>query len=210
MASFSDTRIETKKGDRGFIMPTYYYFSCTKCRTRGGVFGEQAWGWGDFNMIESFKYLAHHIRTCGEDSIRVISEENDDYVDQLHGEYNHFLEETKHIFPHSRDWEFLDKWKSLKVEEMKEKWVEENRISHCDERIKITAFIEEVCVLKEGAGHFLFQSRVTCTDQKRWNVLASMRELPVLDRSYMIIGVRQEHPELGEVLAVHKMLPESL
>ncbi|MGG1663835.1 hypothetical protein [Brevibacillus sp. NRS-1366] len=161
-------------------------------------------------MIESFKYLAHHIRTCGEDSIRVISEDMDDYVDQLHGEYNDFLEETKHIFPHSRDWEFLDRWKALKVEEMKEKWVEENRISHSDDRIKITASIEEIHILKEGAGHYLFHSRVICTNKKRWKVLASMRELPLLQRSYIIIGVRQDHPELGEVLAVHKMLPESL
>lgn len=190
-------------------MSTYYYFSCTKCRTRGGVFGKQAWGWGDFDMIESFKYLAHHIRTCGEDSIRVISEDVEDYVDQLHGEYNHFLEETKHIFPHSRDWQFLDKWKMLKVDEMKEKWVEENRIAHPDDRVKITAVLEEIHVLKEGAGHYLFHSKVSCEENKTWNVLASMRELPLLQRSYIIIGVKQEHPELGEVLTVHKMLPST-
>lgn len=190
-------------------MSTYYYFSCTKCRTRGGVFGKQAWGWGDFDMIESFKYLAHHIRTCGEDSIRVISEDVEDYVDQLHGEYNDFLEETKHIFPHSKDWQFLDQWKMLKVEEMKEKWVEENRISHPDDRIKITAFLEHIHILKEGAGHYLFHSHVTCEKENTWNILASMRELPLLQHSYIIIGERQEHPELGEVLTVHKMLPAS-
>ncbi|MGZ0050074.1 hypothetical protein [Brevibacillus gelatini] len=60
-------------------------------------------------MIESFKFLAYHIRTCGEEHIRVISEEVDEYIDQLHDEYNAFLEQTKHIFPHSKDWEFLDR-----------------------------------------------------------------------------------------------------
>lgn len=188
-------------------MPTYYYFTCLKCRTRGGVFGEQAWGWGNFDMIESFKYLAHHIRTCGEDSIRVISEDVDDYVDQLHGEYNTFLEQTKHIFPHSKDWEFLDRWKTLKVEEMKLKWVEENRIMHPDDRMKICGVLDALDILKEGAGRVSFSASVTDDDGKVWKIVADMRELPLLKHSYIIIGVMQEHSILGEVIEVYKMIP---
>lgn len=191
-------------------MATYYYFTCQKCRTRGGVFGEQPWGWGNFDMIESFKFLAHHIRTCGEDSIRVISEDVDEYVDQLHGEYNTFLEETKHIFPHSKDWEFLDRWKSLKVEELKEKWVEENRIAHPDERLKICGTLEDFEILQQRAGRISFLAKVRDDTDMLWKVVASSPELPVLHHSYIIIGVRQDHPELGKIVEVFKMVPRSV
>lgn len=190
-------------------MPTYYYFTCQKCRTRGGVFGEQAWGWGNFDMIESFKYLAYHIRTCGEDSIRVISEEVDDYVDQLHTEYNDFLEKTKHIFPHSNDWAFLDKWKKLSVEELKEKWVEENKIGYADEREKLTGVLQRVEIIQGKEGHPYFYGEVLCSSGQTAAVLGSARHLPPENKSYIIIGVRRNHPEHGEVLEVHKMIPES-
>ncbi len=190
-------------------MATYYYFTCQKCRTRGGVFGEQPWGWGNFDMIESFKFLAHHIRTCGEEHIRVISEEVDEYIDQLHGEYNTFLEQTKHIFPHSKDWEFLDRWKSLKVEELKEKWVEENRIAHPDDRLKIYGTLVEVEVLQRRAGRVSFLATVTDLEKTAWRLSATMPELPALAQSYIIIGVRQDHPELGEIVEVFKMIPQS-
>lgn len=190
-------------------MPTYYYFTCQKCRTRGGFIGEQAWGWGNFDMIESFKYLAHHIRTCGEDSIRIISEEVDEYVDLLHGEYNAFLDETKHIFPHSKDWEFLHRWKELTAEELKQKWMEENRIPHADDRIKVTGTLEDIRIAIEGAGNIFYHGRVACTDGKTRTIVARARELPEKDQSYIIIGVGQDHPELGEVVEVHKMVLRS-
>lgn len=187
-------------------MPTCYYFTCQKCRTRGGVIGEQAWGWGNFDMIESFKYLAHHILTCGEDSIRVISEEEDAYIDQLHTEYNDFLEKTKHIFPHSKDWAFLDKWKGLPVDELKEKWVEENKIGHDDERTKLTGVLTGYELAKGGQ---LFRGEVVLADGRRETVLGSARELPAVNRSYIIIGVRREHAELGNVLEIYKMIDVS-
>ncbi len=190
-------------------MPTYYYFSCQKCRTRGGVFGEQAWGWGNFDMIESFKYLAHHIHTCGEDSIRVISEEEDNYIDQLHTEYNHFLEETKHIFPHSKDWAFLVNWKDLPVDDLKEKWVEENRIGYEDERTKVTGVLEQYELIQGDDGHPRYHGYVVPKEGERVAVIGSARQLPLVGRSYIIIGVRREHAELGNVLEIHKIIPDS-
>ncbi|WP_238933385.1 hypothetical protein [Brevibacillus choshinensis] len=160
-------------------------------------------------MIESFKFLAHHIRTCGEDSIRVISEEVDDYVDQLHTEYNEFLEETKHLFPHSNDWAFLDRWKKLSVEELKEKWVEENKIKHEEERTKINGVLKTCEIIHEGDGLPYFYARVMGEDGQSTAVTGSTRQLPVVDGSYIIIGVKRDHPELGEVLEIHKMIPES-
>lgn len=188
-------------------MTTCYYFTCTNCGTRGGSLGSQAWGWGNFEMIESFKFLAYHISKCGEESIRVISEDVDHYVDLLHDEYNQFLEETKHIFPHSRDWEFLVRAQELSVAELKQKWVDEQRIPYKDERTKMTGKLKEIQIVKEGAGHYVYQGRVACKDGQVRTVLANARELPRLEQSYVIIGIEQAHPELGKVVEVHKMVP---
>lgn len=158
-------------------------------------------------MIESFKFLAYHISKCGEASIRVISEEEDHYVDLLHDEYNTFLEETKHIFPHSRDWEFLVRSHELPVAELKQKWVDEQRIPYRDERMKMTGKIKELRIVKEGAGHYVYHGHVACTDGCTRVVMANTRELPKLEQSYVIIGMEQAHPELGKVVEVHKMVP---
>jgi hypothetical protein len=196
--------------DKGELtMTTYYYFTCTKCGTRGGSLGSQAWGWGNFDMVESFKFLAYHINKCGEDSIRIISEDFDHYVDLLHDEYNVFLEETKHIFPHSRDWDFLVRSHQLSLEELKQKWVDEQAIKEQDERIKITGQIQEIEIMKEGPGHYVYLGQVVCPGGEVSKVLAHTRELPQLNQSYMIMGVRQNHPELGEILEVHKLLSYS-
>lgn len=193
--------------DRGTKMSTYYYFTCQKCRTRGGFLGKEAWGWGSFDMIESYKFLAYHITTCGESEIRIISEEVDDYVDLLHEEYNAFLDQTSHIFPHSADWEFFDRWKHLEVEEIKQKWTEQTRIAQAEERVKVTGVLEELHVKKEGVGHYFYRGRVTCANGQTVSIAARTRALPQVDQSYIIIGVEQEHPELGEVLEVRKIIP---
>lgn len=168
--------------------------------------GSQAWGWGNFDMIESFKFLAYHIEKCGEDSIRVISEEEEQYVDLLHDEYNQFLEETKHIFPHSQDWEFLVHAQALTVDEVKQKWVDEQTISASDERMKITGLMQEIEIVKEGQGYCHYLGHVASRDGQSWKVLAHTRELPRENQSYMIVGVRAQHPKYGEVLEVHKLL----
>ncbi|WP_400163119.1 hypothetical protein ACAF76_006515 [Brevibacillus sp. TJ4] len=188
-------------------MTTNYYFTCTKCGTRGGSLSNQAWGWGNFEIVESFKFLAFHISHCGEESIRVISEEADDYIDLLHDEYNLFLEETKNIFPHSRDWEFLVRSQELPTDEIKQKWVDEQRIPYRDERMKVTGKIKELQIVKQGAGHYIYRGQVACTDGRLRAVLANARELPKLEQSYVIIGKEQAHPELGHVMEVHKMVP---
>jgi hypothetical protein len=167
--------------------------------------GSQAWGWGNFDMVESFKFLAYHINKCGEDSIRIISEDFDHYVDLLHDEYNIFLEETKHIFPHSKDWDFLVRSHELTLEELKQKWVDEQAIKEADERIKITGQLQEIEIMKEGPGHYVYLGQVVCPGGEVSKVLAHTRELPQLNQPYMIMGVRQTHPELGEVLEVHKL-----
>lgn len=93
-------------------MSTNYSFHCKKCKVRGGSFTRQAWGWGNFNIIGSFKFLALHVRDCGAESIGVVSEYN--YTGEPDCDLDpearrEFLEKAKGIFPHSNDWGFMRK-----------------------------------------------------------------------------------------------------
>ena len=83
-------------------MSTYYHFKCEKCKTKGGFFSRQMWGWGNFDIVDSFKFLSKHTRDCGEENIRVGSEhEDDDYKDSSASWGEHkvgriaFLKETE-------------------------------------------------------------------------------------------------------------------
>lgn len=106
-------------------MSTYYYFHCTKHMQEGGCFTRQAWGYGNADLIEAFKFVMYHVRECGQQHIGMHSEhEGDDYAstcidDDVRRE---FLEATKDIMPHSSDWAFMERaagkdWKELWVSE---------------------------------------------------------------------------------------------
>ena len=58
-------------------MSTYYYFGCSSCREYGGLLTRQAWGWGNFDIWDSFAFLRHHIEQCGEDKLVVLSEHDE-------------------------------------------------------------------------------------------------------------------------------------
>lgn len=55
-------------------MSTYYYLHCSKCDVSEISFTRQAWGWGNVYPDETFDFLTHHTRECGEESICVVSE----------------------------------------------------------------------------------------------------------------------------------------
>jgi hypothetical protein len=56
-------------------MSTYYYFACEKCREYGGFYSRQMWG--NFDILATFRFLAHHTSECGPESLRVVSEHDD-------------------------------------------------------------------------------------------------------------------------------------
>ena len=41
-------------------MSTCYKFFCQECKDFGGFLSRQEWGIGNFNIIETFKFLALH------------------------------------------------------------------------------------------------------------------------------------------------------
>jgi len=88
---------------------TYYHFVCIKCQQSGGFFSRQAWGWGNFDIIDSFKFLAHHVNECGQDQIRVGCEHDEGDVKDMTDPENReqFLRDTTQYFPCSDDWRFM-------------------------------------------------------------------------------------------------------
>lgn len=80
-------------------MSTSYYFKCKKCNEVGGQYTRQAWGWGNFYVINTFKFLAYHTEHCGPEHIGVVHE-NQLEGDVFTAEYwVDFIEKTKNYFP---------------------------------------------------------------------------------------------------------------
>jgi hypothetical protein len=108
----------------GAVVSTYYYFHCTKHRLSGGCFTRQAWGAGNADLIDTFKFVMYHVLECGPENIGLHSEhEDDDWAnisvdDDVRRQH---LRDTEHIFPHSDDWDFMDRL--LPGTNMKQAWL---------------------------------------------------------------------------------------
>ena len=96
-------------------MSTYYYFYCKPANLIGGFFSKQTWGWGNADIIDSFKFIMYCTDKYGPDSISIVSEDcletlsaanvNNPTDQKEREDIQRFLEETKDIFPYSRDWD---------------------------------------------------------------------------------------------------------
>lgn len=109
-------------------MSTYYSFKCDKCKLLGGFMSRQAWGSGNADLVDNFKFVMYHSLECGTDYVGVCDEHSEEYTDyedtniQTKARLKH-LKDTVNIFPHSSDWEFMrDNQK-----EFKKKWVASER-----------------------------------------------------------------------------------
>jgi len=80
-------------------MSTYYSFACKKCKKQGGFFSRKAWGWGNADIIASFRFIMKHTSECGHNNIRVLCEYDEE------GYRNDNSEELLNYFPCSDDWE---------------------------------------------------------------------------------------------------------
>ncbi len=116
-------------------MSTYYYFKCDGCKLIGGFFSRQALATGNFDIIESFKFLAYHTIYCPKGSVTTFIEH--DVLDLKEAGYKHvsnpkneeetharkfFLKETEDIFPHSDDYGFMQDLKE--GDSCREKWMQ--------------------------------------------------------------------------------------
>lgn len=89
-------------------MSTEYFFKCIKCQESGGEFTRQAWGWGNFYVIETFKFIAYHTDKCGAESIRIVNADEVETKTNSHENRLDFLRKTKDYFP-SFETEFIGK-----------------------------------------------------------------------------------------------------
>lgn len=103
-------------------MSTYYYFICKRCEVKGGFLSQQMWGTGNFDIIESFKFLGRHLACVGRDepgNVCLVSERDNESLWKTERK-DKFLKHTEDIFPFSDDWVTVTKRKSVGA--IKEDW----------------------------------------------------------------------------------------
>lgn len=135
------------------------YFKCNKCNRKGGFFSRQAWGWGNFDIIDSFKFLVFHTDNCGEKYIRVISEHSEDYEEDLNKEIIDFYKkESFGHFPSSNDWKFMRENNEKDIETLNLLWVEEKTKGlKLDNGIKVRGIITDL-EYEEKKGRFFYKA----------------------------------------------------
>jgi hypothetical protein len=97
---------------------TYYQFRCPKCGEQGGFFSRQAWGWGNDDIFENFKFFVAHAH-CG--SLEVVSEMEERYF--AHEEELKWLERLNeddrlrdHVWPQADEWqEVAESWEGAQA-----------------------------------------------------------------------------------------------
>ncbi|PYI54259.1 hypothetical protein [Paenibacillus flagellatus] len=170
-------------------MSTTYYFVCKKCRRKGGFYTRQAWGWGNFDIIDSFKFLAYHTKQCGEEQIGVVSEHNEDYEDDLYNERVDFYKsESYDFFPFSNDWQLMHDNRDKTIDEINALWVEEaiGGLSP-DNGIRLRGVLTEL-EFEERRGMYLFKAYIRTEDGQPFTLLHMDRLLPEKGQLYTIVG----------------------
>jgi hypothetical protein len=104
-------------------MSTYYYFHCTAHQQSGGNFTRQAWGYGNADLIDTFKFVMYHVSECGPENIGMHSEHDaNEYTStgcDNPGARREFLAATAHIFPRSNDWKFMEEHRA----DARQEWI---------------------------------------------------------------------------------------
>jgi hypothetical protein len=99
-------------------MSTYYYLRCSNCEELGGWFSRQAWGWGNFDIFETFKFLVAHA-DC--DSLQILSEYD---IDEYKADEKRWSQRLlgdaylrEHVWPHADEWKSVaEDWETAKTE----------------------------------------------------------------------------------------------
>lgn len=103
-------------------MSTYYNFYCSKCskRQKGISFTRQMWGWGNVDIIDSFRFLMKHTDLCGHEHIKILNREDDYDYDESKEDRD---DDLNGYFPYSDDW----------AEDMQSgEWIKYQRYLHGD------------------------------------------------------------------------------
>ncbi|WP_316569421.1 hypothetical protein [Neobacillus sp. YIM B06451] len=171
-------------------MSTYYYFKCNKCKRIGGFYSRQAGGWGNFDIIDSFKFLALHTDMCGPKFIRVISEHEEDYEMDTNAEKMDFYRsQSINYFPGSNDWEFMKKNSRKNFDTIHALWIkEEIKNLFPDNEVIIKGYIN-VCDFKvTRSEQYFYKASIKSEDGREFTFTNRGKELPDEYTKYIIHG----------------------
>lgn len=92
-------------------MSNDYYLYCEKCKKHTYSFSRQAWGWGNANIIQSFRFIMKHLAQCDQEdlpgwrenplSIRILGDGDHELLKSTIDKN----EDLKKYFPFSSDWD---------------------------------------------------------------------------------------------------------
>lgn len=102
-------------------MSTYYKFHCETCNESGGFMSRQAWGCGNFDIVDTFKFVMAHIY-CDPNGVHLCSEHSKEYSAPDTPQ-----EKTQDIFPSSGDWGFIATRLGQDWDSIKEQWNNKNK-----------------------------------------------------------------------------------
>ncbi|WP_059174003.1 hypothetical protein [Bacillus sp. FJAT-27445] len=171
-------------------MSTYYYFKCVKCKRIGGFYSRQAGGWGNFDIIDSFKFLALHTDKCGPQYIRVISEHDEDYEMDTNAEKMDFYRsQSIHYFPSSNDWEFMRKNYRKNFVNTHDLWIkEETKNLFTNNEIKIKGYIIDYDFKVTRSEQYFYKAYIKSEDGREFTFTNMSKELPDAHKKYVIHG----------------------
>lgn len=102
-------------------MSTYYTFRCPKCEEQGGFFSRQAWGWGNCEIFENFKF---HVAHSGCGVLQILKEDDSLYANER--ERLRWLDHLKRdedlrslVWPRAGEWAWVKEGWS----EAKDRWL---------------------------------------------------------------------------------------
>lgn len=170
-------------------MSTYYHFKCKRCNKIGGFYTRQAWGWGNFNIIDSFKFLAFHTENCGEEYIGVISEHDDDYEEDLNQEKLDFYNKgTINYFPSSNDWGFMREHNGLDIEELNSLWIkQETKGLQADNGIKLRGKFKDL-EFENKRNRYFYKAIFETNEGFVYTLFGMDNKLPEKEVNYLVIG----------------------
>lgn len=169
-------------------MSTYYCFTCEKCKLKGGFFSRQAWGSGNADIIDSFRFIMRHSMCCGVGFIGVDSEHG--------GNYEYFEEDNSEdllgYFPCSSDWKDVEEGKYDTKDDKEsaiqtEKPINKNIIERIDDLYKKHEFIPSSLLRKELIGLMAYygeECKAECLEMIERNVHFKMEDLKEKNKRY--------------------------
>ncbi len=95
-------------------MSTFYKLRCVVCGKTGGFFSRQVWGYGNADIVDTFKFMMLHTSTCQPEfeslHLEVVSEHDEEYLANEEADEAALKKDAADMFPRSGDWAKMCKY----------------------------------------------------------------------------------------------------